>query len=294
MRPRGFLSIVLVINLTAGCGGQAAPPSAEAVARLAEDSAGVRIAKRVRLDYGQAMPTPRAEDDLIVPVDIGEYSESRTTGVMRLGADASDLTTTFHRTNIPEELKGIVPDDLSSMTTRTISIDGSGTYEHRADRRDVPVGKTWLHHSGSGCGTVERAVGSLDLRAILSPEVLRKLTAPAPSPGEVIDGVSTVLHTGSAAQSEFSGRAPGDDPVTLEVLRERFRSVEVSWRLWVGPDGLPRRLRLEAAMPAAEEGMPRTSVTEIDFTGWGSDVAIEPPPGEQVHETGSCLAPEPQ
>ncbi|MEU8356996.1 hypothetical protein AB0C27_13370 [Nonomuraea sp. NPDC048882] len=294
MRSRGFLSIVLVISLTAGCGGQAAPPSAEAVARLAEDSAGVRIAKRVWLDYGQAMPTPRAEDDLIVPVDIGEYSESRTTGVMRLGVDASDLTTTFHRTNVPEELKGLVPDDLSSMTTRAISIGGSGTYEHRAGRKDVPAGKTWLHHNGSGCGAAARAVGSLDLRAILSPEVLRKLTAPASSPEEVIDGVATVLHAGSAPQSEFGGQGPGDDPVTLAVLRERFRSVEVSWRLWVGPDGLPRRLRLEAAMPAAGKGMPKTSVTEIDFTGWGSDIAIVPPPGEQVHETGSCLAAEPR
>ncbi|WP_146178126.1 hypothetical protein [Nonomuraea fuscirosea] len=293
MRSRGLSSIVLVIILTAGCGGQAAPPSAEAVARQAEDSAGVRIAKLVRLDYGAAMPTPPGEDDLVVPVDIGEYDESRTTGVMRLGADASDLTTTFHRTNVPGELK-LVPDDLSSMTTRVISIDGSGTYEHRADRRDVPAGKTWLHHSGSGCGTLERAVGSLDLRAILSPEVLRKLTAPAPSPGEVIDGVGTVVHAGSAAQSEFSGPAPGVDPATLEVLRERFRSVEVSWRLWAGPDGLPRRLRLEEAMPAAEEGMPRTSVTEIDFTGWGSDVTVVPPPAEQVHEAGSCLAPEPR
>ncbi|MEV5890242.1 hypothetical protein [Nonomuraea fuscirosea] len=266
---------------------------AEAVARQAEDSAGVKIAKLVRLDYGPAMPTPRAEDDLIVPVNIGEYDESRTTGVMRLGADASDLTTTFHRTNIPDELKGLVPDDLSSMTTRAISIDGSGTYEHRADQKDVPAGKTWLHHSGSGCGMAERAVGSLDLRAILSPKVLLKLTAPASSPGEVIDGVATVVHAGSAAQSEFQRQAPGDDPVTLAVLRERFRSMEVSWRLWVGPDGLPRRLRLEEARPATEEGMPKTSVTEIDFTGWGSDVTVVPPPGEQVHETGSCLAPEP-
>lgn len=75
---------------------------------------------------------------------------------MRLGVDASDLTTTFHRTNVPEELKGLVPDDLSSMTTRAISIGGSDTYEHRAGRKDVPAGKTWLHHNGSGCGAAAR------------------------------------------------------------------------------------------------------------------------------------------
>ncbi|MET8991022.1 hypothetical protein ABZW49_36705 [Nonomuraea wenchangensis] len=294
--PR-LVPAVLLITLTTGCGGQSAPAAstpAEAVARHAEDSAGVKVTKIVRLDYGEAMPTPPADGDDIVPVDIGEYSESRTTGVLRLGTTASDLTTTYYRTNIPEDLKSVIPDDLSSMTTRAISIGDSGTYEQRADRRDVPAGKTWLHHGDPGCGMAERLAGSLDMRTILSPQVLRKLAAPAPSSGEVIDAVDTVVHAGSASQAEFAVQAPGDDPVMAAQLRERVRQTEVSWRLWAGPDGLPRRVRLVTTDPEAVEGVPRTTVTEIDFTDWGSAVSIEPPPTDQVHETGNCLGPEPR
>ncbi|MER7364685.1 hypothetical protein [Nonomuraea wenchangensis] len=286
----------LVITLTTGCGAQSAPTAltpAEAVARQAADSAGVNVTKIVRLDYGEAMPTPPADGDDIVPVNIGEYSESRTTGVLRLGTAASDLTTTYYRTNIPEDLKSVIPDDLSYMTTRAIAIGGSGTYEQRADRRDVPAGKTWLHHGDAGCGMAARLAGNLNARAVLSPQVLRRLAAPAPSSGEVIDGVATVVHAGSAAQAEFVVPAPGDDPVMAAQLRERVRPTEVSWRLWAGQDGLPRRVRLVTTDPEAAEGIPRTTVTEIDFTGWGSTVSVEPPPEDQVHETGSCLDPEP-
>ncbi|MEU1728557.1 hypothetical protein [Nonomuraea sp. NPDC005692] len=288
---------LLVLTLTAGCGGQdaaAARTPAEAVAQQAKDGAGVKVTKVVRLDYGEAIPTPPAEDDDIVPVNIGEYSESRTTGILRLGAAASDLTTTFHRTNIPEDLKNVIPDDLSSMTTRAISIGDSGTYEQRADRRDVPAGKTWLHHSSPECGMAARAAGALDARAVLSPKVLEQLAAPAPSSAGVIDAVTTVVHSGSAAQTEFSiPDQSGDDPVMAAQLREQSRSVRVSWQLWVGPDRLPRRVRLVTATPSPEEGVPRSAVTEIDFTDWGNDVSVEPPPKDRVHESGSCLDPEP-
>ncbi|NUR86326.1 MAG: hypothetical protein HOY71_19765 [Nonomuraea sp.] len=282
---------LLMIVLTTGCGGQTARTPAEAVAQQAKDGTGVRVTKLIRLDYGEAIPTPPADDDLIVRIDIGLYNESRTTGTLRLGTAASDLTTTYYQTNIPEDLKAVVPDDLSSLTTRAISIAGSGTYEQRADRKDVPPGKTWLHNNGPECGTAARLAGTLDARAVLTPEVLRKLAAPAPSSGEVIDGVATVVHIGSAAQSDFSVSAPGDDPVMAARLRH---STRVSWQLWVGPDGLPRRFRLVAPNPTAEQGMVRSAVAEIDFTDWGSEVSVEPPPQDQVHETASCLAPEPE
>ncbi len=271
----------------------AARTPAEAVAQQAKGSTGVKVTKLIRLDYGDAISTPPADDD-IVPINIGEYSESRTTGFLRLGAAASDLTTTYHRTNIPDELKNVVPDDLSYMTTRAISIGDSGTYEQRADRKDVPAGKTWLHHSSPRCGMAARLLGTLDARAVLSPKVLQRLAAPAPSSAGVIDAVATVVHSGSAAQAEFSIPAPGDDPVMAAQLLRRSRSAEVSWQLWVGPDQLPRRVRLITTDPLAEEGIPRTAVTEIDFTDWGSDVSIGPPPKDQVHETRSCLDPEPQ
>jgi hypothetical protein len=45
--------------------------------------------------------------------------------------------------------------------------------------------------------------------------------------------------------------------------------------------------------PMAEDNQPKTTVTEIDFTDWGSDVLIDLPPSDQVHETGTCLDPEP-
>lgn len=245
---------MLVITLLAGCGGAratAGPNPAEAVAQQAKGSTAVKVAKLVRLD-------------------LGDYEESRTTGALRLGSAASDLTTVYKRTNVPD------------MTTRVISLDDSGTYEQQND-------STWLHHGTPTCGTP----GTLDARAVLSPEVLRRLAASPPSPGGVVDSVDTVVHSGSAPLTGFDIPATNNDPGVADQVREHYRSIEISWQLWVGPDGLPRRVRLTTANPQAEEGIPRTNVTEIDFTSWGSDVSIEPPPKDQVRETDSCLNPEP-
>ncbi|MFC4015278.1 hypothetical protein ACFOY2_49260 [Nonomuraea purpurea] len=242
------------------------------------------ITRLVRLDYG----APSAEDGFVVPVDIGEYSESRTTGV--LGATASDLTATYYRTNVPDGLKGVVPTDLSFMTTRTISIAGSGAYRWRADRQDVPAGKSWLHGRSSECEQSSRAIGVRDL---VSPEVLRKLAAPAPSSGEAIDGVATVVHAGSSSLAEFAIAAPNDDPAIADQLRERNNLAQVSWQLWVGPDRLPRRVHLTETYPTAEDDQPKTAVIEVDFTDWGANVVIDPPPSVQVHEIGTCLGAEP-
>ncbi|MEO3857020.1 hypothetical protein [Acrocarpospora sp. B8E8] len=290
--PR-IAAIVLMLALTVGCGGDAvtARTPAEAVTQRMKDSTGVKVARLVRLDYGENVFTPPAEDDFIVPVDIGEYSESRTTGV--LGATASDLTATYYQTNVPDELKSVFPTDLSSMTTRAISIAGSGTYRYRADRQDVPAGKSWLHSRNTECEQLLRAIGSLGVRDLVSPEVLRKLAAPASSPGEAIDGVATVVHAGSSSQVEFGVAAPYDDPALVAQLRKRYGSIQVSWQLWVGPDRLPRRVRLTSTDPMAQDDQPETAVTEIDFTDWGSDVLIDSPPPDQVHETGTCLGPEP-
>ncbi|GAA0403810.1 hypothetical protein Acor_24800 [Acrocarpospora corrugata] len=63
--------------------------------------------------------------------------------------------------------------------------------------------------------------------------------------------------------------------------------------MWVGPDRLPRRVRLTSTDPMAQDGQPGTIVTEVEFTDWGSDVLIDSPPPDQVHETGACLGLEP-
>jgi hypothetical protein len=283
-----------MLALMAGCGGGdavTARTSVEAVTQRMKGSTGVKVTRLVRLDYGEKVFTPPAEGDYIAPLNIGEYSESRATGV--LGATVSDLTATYYRTNVPEELKSVVPTDLSFMTTRTITITGSGTYEHRADRQDVPAGKSWLHGGNSECEQVWRAMGSFGVRGLVSPEVLRKLAAPAPSPGEDIDGVATVVHAGSSSLAEFAITAPHDDPVIAAHIRERNGLTRISWRLWVGPDLLPRRVHFTLTDPMAEDNQPKTTVTEIDFTDWGSDVLIDLPPSDQVHETGTCLDPEP-
>ncbi|MCK2220197.1 hypothetical protein MF672_041325 [Actinomadura sp. ATCC 31491] len=286
------LVLVLVLVLAAGCGGDgtAAPARApaEAVAERLKGSAGVRVTRHVRLDHGK-VDTPPADD--LAEVGIGEYDESRTTGV--LGEVASDLTTTYYRTNVPAGLAGVVPTDLSHLTTRTITIAGAGSYEHRADRRDVPAGKPWLHGDGSRCEWLRRATGSLRLRDLVSPGTLGRLTAPDPVPGEVVDGAETVVHAGSASPADLVAAAPSDDPVLFALLRERIGSAEVSWRLWVGLDGLPRRVRLTWAYPEPGDGEPRSAVAEVGFTGWGGETRIEPPPPDQVRESDACVGPEP-
>ncbi|MFG1948580.1 hypothetical protein [Nonomuraea sp. NPDC048826] len=178
---------------------------------------------------------------------------------------------------MPEELEHVVPTDLSDMTTRRITIAGSGAYLHRA-------GQAWLHSDDPACGRAARAVGSFGVHELVSPEVLRKLTAPAPTPGDAIGGVPTVVHTGSGPQREFGDPASITDPVIAAQLNERYRLTRVSWKVWVGPDRLPLRAHLTLTGP--EDG---DSVIEADFTGWGAEVLVDPPPPDQVRKAGACL-----
>ncbi|MFI6316812.1 hypothetical protein ACIBG8_04800 [Nonomuraea sp. NPDC050556] len=254
--------IVLLLTLTTGCGGESVATATRTPAEAVAEQAGVvKISERVRLDFGET-------------VNIAEYSESRTAGVLRLGAAASDLTTVHLRTDLTEDLKAVVP---ASQTTRVISVGDSGSYVQGAD-------KVWLHYGSPTC----RVLTSLDARAVLSPKVLQILAAPAPSSGEVIDSVPTVEYAGNAPQTEFGIPDTGNDPAAADQVREHYGAIEVSWQLWVGPDQLPRRARLTTVNPEPEDGMPGTITTEIDFTGWGSDVSIKPPPKKQVQEAGGC------
>ncbi|TKK84098.1 hypothetical protein FDA94_30760 [Herbidospora galbida] len=282
--PR-FGAIVITVAVSTGCGdggGGTARTPAEAVTLAMTGSSGVKVTRNIRFDYGEQA----AKEDGSFSF-AGEYEESRTTGVV--GATGADLTTTFHYIGIPDELKGIIPADLDHMTTRTITIPGSGTYLNRVDRRDVPEGKSWLYGRDATCEQLLDLKGPATIHDLLSPEMLGKLTAAPPSPGETVDGAATLVYEGSAPQSEFGVEVQNDDPVLRAQFREQFGSARISWRLWVGPDLLPRR----AHVTFTQDGEPTAGRAEIDLTAWGTEVTVEPPPSDQVHETTSCQDPEP-
>lgn len=109
--------------------------------------------------------------------------------------------------------------------------------------------------------------------------------AKCPSSGEAIGGVATVVHAGSSSLGEFGDAALHDDPVIAAQLREWRDLPQVAWRLWVGPDRLPRRVHLTSTYPMAEDKRLETAVIEVDFTDWGSDVLIAP------HRRTRCTRP---
>ncbi|NRQ33327.1 hypothetical protein HII36_15940 [Nonomuraea sp. NN258] len=304
-----------MVVVLAGCGSEVArsasptavptgPPvtpfagsPAEAMALRFEEDVTVRVEKIERVDDGEPPVGISVNGDRAVVIDTGGYDEERTKGVVRLGEHgqsnhmgviASDLTTSYHRTDISEEQRALVDEDLSDRTTQTITIAGgvgeSDEYVRRATRGDLPAGKSWYRDERDyGCG-LKSELGTFTIGEMVQVDVLEKMAGSAPVRGEVLDGVDTTLYAGSSSISELGSTSSFTDAAQMDILEMQGTEVVVSWQLWVGPDQLPRRIRITTPIPPSfESDKPTTAVTEVSFSGWGAAVTISPPPGDQVH-----------
>lgn len=98
--------------------------------------------------------------------------------------------------------------------------------------------------------------------------------------GGTFEGVKTTLHSGTVTVPELGERQAG-----MFFGTEEGRGLwggPITWKLWVGPDSLPRRFHAIMRFTRSEGGDAETMTMNIIYRGWGTPVRITAPPKHLV------------
>ncbi|MGP3962406.1 hypothetical protein ACTWPT_41080 [Nonomuraea sp. 3N208] len=93
--------------------------------------------------------------------------------------------------------------------------------------------------------------------------------------GGTFEGVKTTLHSGTVTVPELGMRQAGMFFGTEEEGGSWHGPI--TWKLWVGPDNLPRRFHTIMRF-TTEDGEADTMTMNIIYRGWGKPVKITAPP----------------
>lgn len=94
--------------------------------------------------------------------------------------------------------------------------------------------------------------------------------------GGTFEGVKTTLHSGTVTVPELGKRQAG-----MFFGTEEGRGMwggPITWKLWVGPDNLPRRFHAIMRFTRPEGGAAETMTMNIIYRGWGTPAKITAPP----------------
>ncbi len=312
MRVCGALMAVGAVVSLSGCGNVTAPSVAEhsvtqpavipfsgtpddAMTLQLERGVTVQVRKVLRNESDESSVGISRQGDEVMVLDTGGFNESRTEGVVRLGehgqsnwmgVTASDLTTTFHRTDVPEDMRDIVSEELADQRSRIIKTGEDTEYVQPASTGQLPAGKTWYRDDRDYECAMKSALGSFSLSELVQAELIKNMVtlAAPPVPGEELDGVPTTVYAGTAPIRKLGGTASFSDAMNLDMYERADKTITVSWKLSVGPDQLPRRMTLSTPIPPVfQDDAPATAVTEVTFAAWGAPMNIVAPPADQVH-----------
>ncbi|MFB4274242.1 hypothetical protein ACBJ59_03015 [Nonomuraea sp. MTCD27] len=93
--------------------------------------------------------------------------------------------------------------------------------------------------------------------------------------GGTFEGVKTTLHSGTVTVTKLSERQAG---ISFDTEEEGAHGGRITWKLWAGPDNLPRRFQAIMAFTWPEGGEAETMTMNIIYRGWGTPVKITAPP----------------
>ena len=249
------------VVLLAGCGGSSGSSSSESSDRLTPVAA-VRAAAQTTADAGSSRfeltSTTQVAGQTVEVSGTGEYD----------------------------------PASRSGQATFTLP-GGAGTMEQRYLGDDlylaVPGQPGFFKLSvadlvGTSLETASQPTGSLDALESASDDVRE-------TGEEEVRGAQTTRYEGTldaGAALEQAGGALGDlaeagiDPETISA---------VPFEAWIDEEGRLRRFELVLELPASEAtgGTPVTSTTRMELFDFGVEVAVEPPPADQVQDGAPLL-----
>ncbi|MEV4570445.1 hypothetical protein AB0K12_42405 [Nonomuraea sp. NPDC049419] len=93
--------------------------------------------------------------------------------------------------------------------------------------------------------------------------------------GETFEGVKTTLHSGTVTVTKLMERQAG---ISFDIEEEGVHGGQITWKLWAGPDNLPRRFQAIMKFTWPEGGDAETMTMNIIYRDWGTPVKITAPP----------------
>ncbi|WP_182902978.1 hypothetical protein [Microbispora sp. H10830] len=156
----------------------------------------------------------------------------------------------------------------SSMRLITI---GRDNYVQVSATASIPPGKKWVHSRDARLPRTNALVEGLN------PGFLQ-LVAPGADSGTSggrVDGVPTILYAGVVTVPELR---PSKAGILFGLKKGSEPGGRIRWRLWVGPDNLPRRFTASLTWDALEAENVRTMNWTSFYRHWGDRVEIEAPP----------------
>ncbi|MEV4365969.1 hypothetical protein AB0J71_02790 [Nonomuraea sp. NPDC049637] len=99
--------------------------------------------------------------------------------------------------------------------------------------------------------------------------------------GGTFEGVKTTLHTGTVTVTKLTERQAG---ISFDTEEEGVHGGQIAWKLWTGPDNLPRRFQaiMKFTWPEGDEA--GTMTMNIVYRGWGTPVKITAPPERLISD----------
>ncbi|NJP96956.1 hypothetical protein HCN51_47320 [Nonomuraea sp. FMUSA5-5] len=104
----------------------------------------------------------------------------------------------------------------------------------------------------------------------------------ATADGGTVEGVRTTLHSGTVTVLDLGERQAG---ISFGTEDMGSYGGQITWKLWTGPDHLPRRFHATMKFTKPEGGDAGTMTMNIVYRGWGSPVKITAPP-ERLIDSG--------
>ncbi|MET8046842.1 hypothetical protein ABZU75_04510 [Streptosporangium sp. NPDC005286] len=144
---------------------------------------------------------------------------------------------------------------------------------------NIPEGKKWLHRRN-----VDGFLWSQDLVDALNPKFLQLISpgAERTSTKDRYDGVPTTRYDGSVKVGSLGSRRTG---IYYGPRDGRSVGSRIKWKLWLGPDNLPRRFQAQIVTgpygPEREVDIVRMNVL---YKGWGTPIHITAPSKNLVAE----------
>ncbi|MGW4796192.1 hypothetical protein ACWEPC_27600 [Nonomuraea sp. NPDC004297] len=250
----GVLALLLTLPLTGAAHAQTSGSLVKAISALRGEFAeksGVIFSQKTRNGLGS---------DASLAVAHGKHRFART------GVYASDITETF-----------TVGGGEDPTLFRMINLGRDSYTQSYWDT--LPKGKKWNHWRDK-----DGFLWSQNLVDALNPEFLRLISRSAEKvlTKDRYDGVHTIRYEGSVEVGSIGSRQAG---IYYSERAGDWDGGRIRWKLWLGPDSLPRRFQAEIVYePYGAEQRADTVRMNVLYKGWGTPVHITAPPKKLVVE----------
>lgn len=159
-----------------------------------------------------------------------------------------------------------------------------------ADR--IP-GKAWLRldlaKAGKSLGVnLDQLLSQANQNPAQTLDLLRSVGQVDKIGSATINGVSTTDYKGTIDLAKAAARKGSDAEQMVQRLIAQGAPAELPVEVWIGDDGLVRRLRLDEDLQAG--GSSLSAAVTIDLSDFGTDVSVAAPPADQVFDVTTFAA----